>query len=67
VTTYAFRLQGFRQKTEGVQEAQLTDCGGKKENSHTKPGFPVNGIFDKTIRIPVFPNPTFGGTFSLTT
>ena len=67
VTTHVVRLKEFRLKAEGVQKARLTHFGAKRADSRTKRGFPVNGIFDKTSRIPVFPNPAFGGTFRLTT
>jgi len=60
MTTHVVRLKGFRLKAEGVQKARLTHFGGKRANYRTKHGF-------KTSRIPVFPNPAFGGTFSLTT
>jgi len=57
----------FRLKVEVVKKERLTHFGEKRAGSHTnKHGFPVNGIFDKAGRIPLFPNPVFGGTFSLT-
>jgi len=57
----------FRLKAEGVQKARLAHFGGNRADSSTKHGFPINGIFDKMNLIHVFPNPAFGGTFSLTT
>jgi len=60
VTTHLVRLKCFRLKAKGVQEAQLTHFGGERADSRIKYGI-------KTSRIPVFLNPAFGGTFSLTT
>ena len=67
VTPHVVRLKGFRLKAEGIKKARLMHFGGNKADSRTKHAFPVNGIFDKTRRNPVFPNPAFGRTFSLTT
>ena len=58
VTTHVVRLKVVRLKAEGVQKARLMHFGGNRADSRTKHGF-------KRSRIPVFPNPAFGGTFSL--
>ena len=67
VTTHVVRLKLFRLKAEGFQKARLKHFGAKRADSRNRYGFPINGIFDKTSRIPIFPNSAFGGTFSLTT